>query len=154
MKLRNKRTGEIGYFCFANWNDPALIIMDDNGVQLVKYDSLAKLNANWEDAPEEYWYIACCGDVENDVDEGAELDKGCKEIGNYFNSQEEAEKAVERLKAWKLLKDKGFNFTGYTDRDRGKDGQFEIYCDFRNGKEPVWQTEVDPLLDLLFGGEE
>lgn len=50
MKLKNKKTKEIGYFCFANWNDPVLIIMDKNGVQLAKYNSLAELNAEWCDA--------------------------------------------------------------------------------------------------------
>ena len=52
MKLRNKRSGEIGYFCFANWNDPVLIIMDNNGVQLAQYTSLIELNAEWEDYEE------------------------------------------------------------------------------------------------------
>ena len=55
MKLKNKKTGEIGYFCFANWDSPVLIIMDENGVQLAKYNSLAELNAEWEDVPEEEW---------------------------------------------------------------------------------------------------
>lgn len=56
MKLRNKKTGEIGYFCFANWDSPVLIIMDKNGVQLAKYNSLAELNSEWEDyeEPKEY----------------------------------------------------------------------------------------------------
>lgn len=56
MKLRNKKTGEIGYFCFANWNEPVLIIMDKDGVQLAKYNSLAELNSEWEDCeePKEY----------------------------------------------------------------------------------------------------
>lgn len=52
MKLRNKKTGEIGYFCFTNWDSPVLIIMDKNGIQLGKYNSLAELNKEWEDVPE------------------------------------------------------------------------------------------------------
>lgn len=33
-----------------------------------------------------------------------------KAIGNYFETREEAEKAVEKLKAWKRLKDSGLKF--------------------------------------------
>ena len=149
MKLRNKKTGEIGYFCFANWNDPTLIIADDHGVQLAKYNSLAKLNEKWEDAPDEYWCISCCGDVDNEVDEGTEVDKTCKEIGNYFETKEEAEKAVEKLKAVKRLKDKGFKLKSwYMPKNILNieiDGGFP---------EDVSLCDVMDDLDIIFGGEE
>ena len=60
MRLKNKQTGEIGYLRSTNWNETALIIMDKDGVQLGKYNSLAELNKEWEDVseePKEYWYI-------------------------------------------------------------------------------------------------
>lgn len=117
MKLKNKKTGEIGYFCFANWDSPVLIIMDKNGVQLAKYNSLAELNSEWEDMPEEdyvepkeYYAIDLQGDIirwaRHSWDE--KTTNKIKEIGNYFETKEEAEKAVEKLKAWIRLKDKGF----------------------------------------------
>lgn len=84
MKLRNKKTGEIlaslGSFIIQNPNHV-------NCEAITKYNSLAELNAEWEDVPEE--------------------PKGIKEI------QEEAEQAIEKIKAWKRLEEKGFRFTGY-----------------------------------------
>lgn len=101
MKLRNKKTGEITE---ANdWN----IISD--------YNSLAELNAEWEDyeEPKGFWMINVLGIVEyvHDLTE-AEV-KMMEEIGNYFETEEEAEKAAEKLKAWKRLKDKGFWFDNW-----------------------------------------
>jgi len=55
MKLQNKKTGEIGRLITHDWLENKLIISDDDGVQLAKYNSLAELNAEWEDMPEEEW---------------------------------------------------------------------------------------------------
>ena len=77
------------------------------------YTSLGKLNEDWEDYDEtETYFINAVGSV----DINALADKRAKEnfykqlkvIGNYFETKEEAEKAVEKLRAWKRLKDKGF----------------------------------------------
>lgn len=119
MKLRKKETGEIGYFCFANWNDPVLIIMDKDGVQLAKYNSLAEMNAEWEDAPEEpkYFYCICTeGSINKYEVERYETEtwvKHAKSIGNCFNTREEAEKAVEKLKALAEAKEDGLKIKGY-----------------------------------------
>ena len=61
------------------------------------------------------WYINENGGVLHYVpdDPGGEdlaYNKYQDEIGNYFETKEEAEKAVEKLKAWKRLKDKGIEF--------------------------------------------
>lgn len=74
------------------------------------YSSIEAFIADWEDAPKKYWYIDCDGMIVDDKDLGTGFDKDCKEIGNYFETEEEADKAVEKLKAWKRLKDKGFRF--------------------------------------------
>lgn len=149
MKLRKKETGEIGYFCFANWNDPVLIIMDKDGVQLAKYNSLAEMNAEWEDAPEEpktFWAISWAGEPEEyDAKKTPqELKDMAKAIGNYFETKEEAEKAVEKFKAWKRLKDKGFRFIDHIDRDSGQGMTRYEWDGYINGED----------LDLLFGGEK
>ncbi len=147
MKLRNKKTGEIGHFTSTNWNEIALIIMDDNGVQLAKYSSLAGLNKEWEDAPEEpkeYWYIDINGEIMSDNVEDDTV-KVMREIGNYFDTREEAEKAVEKLKAWKRLKDAGFKFKDF---GRLNDCAFFI----RATSNESWSELYDDL-DLLFRGE-
>ena len=111
MKLKNKKTAEIGYLCFANWNDPVLIISDNNGTQLAKYKSRVELEREWEDYEEtKGWYIdiSC---VVRPVEPffGDENINILKQCGNFFDTREKAEKAVEKLKALKRLKDKDFD---------------------------------------------
>lgn len=145
MKLRNKKTREIGYFCFANWNDPVLIIMDRNGIQLAKYNSLAELNEEWEDyeEPKEHWHIRDGEVYRSEIEPCIRTEKR-KEIGNYFVTKEEAEKAVEKLKAWKRLKDKGFRFIDHIDRDTGQGMTRYEWNGYIDGED----------LDLILGGEE
>lgn len=143
MKLRNKKTGEIiipSDYTFATYDD---------GIRYGRhtYYSLAELNAEWEDVeePDEVWYIDWKGDVRSaDIDNDWECEKA---IGNYFETKEEAEKAVEKLKAWKRLKDKGFKFKTWGWEDKS-DNEYTIYftLDSKSG------DAAD--LDLLFGGEE
>jgi hypothetical protein len=66
--------------------------------------------------PKDYWFIGAGGEVMK-TDRGPD-DKDAKQmqsIGNYFETKEEAEKAVEKLKAWKRLKGGGFVFCGKGD---------------------------------------
>lgn len=153
MKLRNKKTGEIGHFTSTNWNEIALIIMDDNGVQLAKYSSLAGLNKEWEDAPEEpkeYWYIDINGEIMFDNVEDDTV-KVMREIGNYFDTREEAEQAVEKLKAWKRMKDYNVKFN--LDFVRNKiDFTYSInnlLLDALDGEEQIFRN-----MRIVFGGEE
>ena len=147
MKLRNKKTGEIGYFCFANWNDPVLIITDENGIQLAKYNSLAELNAEWKDVSEDsgYWYYDT---FNKNIDfefypTNTDDEKADREIGNHFSTREEGEKAVEKLKAFKRLKDKGFRFERWLlGGEYGNTITFSDYIEYDD------ETRAD--LNLLF----
>ena len=87
MKLKNKKTGEIrelpdGFFCG---------------------DSLKKICEEWQDyeEPKEWWYIDIHGPhkVTNDDEYYKQVKAASKEIGNYFETKEEAEEVVEKLKA-------------------------------------------------------
>lgn len=143
MKLRNKLTHEIN---IVKVDDDYFKIYKDDG-EFVCPVNLKELNEGWEEYYEEtnvHYSINQFGDVIDEVDGymNETIDE-MKKIGNYFNSREEAEKAVEKLKAVKRLKDKGFEFCGWCE-DIG----------FRFTKSGAWQTEVQPDLDLLFGGEE
>lgn len=148
MKLRNKKTGEIEDF--EDITRVYKFIGNQN-----TYSSLAELNDEWEDyeEPKEseyYWYIGYKNDIRrtkyHHISDFADnqVTVTRKEIGNCFESLEEAEKAVEKLKAWKRLKDKGFEFESWF--GWSKDISFWI------------DTEIDENiakdLDLLFGGEE
>lgn len=139
MKLRNKKTGEI---------------RDFNAVihELNMFGSLAELNEEWEDVGT-FWFLNGCGDVCRDEDDKhkEEVLENTKQIGNYFNTKEEAEEAVEKLKAWKRLKDKGFRFTDWNV------SLCELYFKAPESFYPNDDCITDETkrdLDLLFGGGE
>ena len=71
-------------------------------------------------------------------------DKENKEIGNYFETKEEAERVVEKLKAWRRLKDKGFKLDAVVD-------SFFCIDIYMKGK-PYEEIKED--LKIVFGGEE
>ena len=150
MKLKNKKTGEV-----LEMERSSSVIKDKFRIydvyknKFYTYSSLAELNAEWEDdeEPKGTYFINTQGDVQFwDSSSFAYPDDWTneKEIGNYFETKEEAEKAVEKLKAWKRLKDKGFRFIDHTDFD---DGNITIWGKFNK--------ELDEQdVNLLFGGEE
>ena len=144
MKLRNKNTGKIGRVVIAG--DSYLITEDNEENRLIgEYQYLKWLLEEWEDyeEPKEYWYIAelCAGlQKKQDTDNGE--DRFNKQIGNYFETEEEAEKAVEKLKAAKRLKDRGFRFVGYNN----------CFVDYNIDEK--YRRCISEDLDLLFGGEE
>ena len=150
MKLKNKKTGEIVRVEFlSNWqtDDGTEIGFRECNTNIVySYNSLAELNEEWEDVaeePKEFYWIDYDGEVKTFVT-SYEWQEKMKEIGNYFETKEEAEKAAEHLRAWKRLKDKGFKF-----------GRWQ-FLDDRSG---VWvrgnyAPDIVDELDILFGGEE
>lgn len=115
-----------------------------------KVKELAKKSDDNYEEPKGYWYFDT---VDNSVDfNGAPIRKDMeydKEIGNYFETKEEAEQAVEKLKAYKRLKDKGFRFEGWEENHHNL-GIIEF--SFSNVEKSVFDFEKD--LDLLFGEED
>ncbi len=154
MKLRNKKTGEIAVLTLSN-NGETLIIMKDG--DMLAYDVKLSNLKEWEDyqEPKEYWYIECDGEaysVERLV--GYDLDR-LKDIGNYFETEEEAERAVEKLKAWKRLRDKGFRFADWN--CALQEINFEVPESFYDRPDMAGEAiseETTKDLDLLFGGED
>lgn len=95
--------------------------------------------------PKKFYWIDECGEIDYDEiceDYKDDITKH-KSIGNYFETKEEAERAVEKLKAWKRLKDNGFKFRGVNETDGSikTDLTKVVFLD---------KCEVE----LLFGGEE
>jgi hypothetical protein len=163
MRLKNKKTGEI-----ADLSEG--VITDTYGGEKIQikpvaisnkegyvYSSLAELNEEWEDyeEPEVYWWIDT-GSIpmvrksNNPILSTAEdIDK---EIGNYFETQEKAELAVRKLKAWKRLEDDDFKFEcWYYDVEPISNGRLNIQI-----RASLNESDKSTLsdLDLLFGGEE
>lgn len=151
MKLRNKKTGEI-----VEAHDIDIIdryvylkIFSAGDYDTKQYTSIAEFCEEWGDyeEPEDVWYIDWKGDVRV-----ADVDNdwfGEKSIGNYFKTREEAEKAVEKLKAITRLQNKGFRFDGW-DENHHNLGIIEF--SFDKVENNVWDFKED--LDLLFGGAE
>lgn len=152
MRLKNKKTGEIIELSVKCENGGELRTFDLN-TNTDKPITLAELNEGWTDAPEEpkeYWYIdtAMMEVTYNTLGAEPDLENFNKEIGNHFSSKEEAEKAVERLRAWERLKDKGFRF---------ENGSLDICCHtihFKVDRQFDMTDETSRDLHLLFRGEE
>lgn len=153
MKLRNKKTGEIGYLHSDSNN--SVQVARNSGYNYRYYDTLTELIAEWEDVPEskEYWYIDIDGEV-NSGDTENDIVKDMRAIGNYFESEEEAKKAVKKLKAFKRLKDKGFRFNGYSHYDWNGNKSPAIAFEYPDFDEMFDDKQVVADLDICFGGEE
>lgn len=120
------------------------------GIITFYFETLKGMNELFEDCeePKKYWYITGEGDICRDDVKCSEWVEERKSIGNYFETKEEAEKAVEKLKAWKRLKDSGFEFV-------------ELRAPNYSGPDIItikahcpWNSKNIDDLDLLFGGEE
>lgn len=101
MKLRNKKTGKIvdcAVYCNGTF-----------------YHSVNDVFEEWEDykEPKEYWYMSNRGDIRFIDDEDTDWDNERKLIGNYFETKEEAEQAVKKLKALTEAKEDGLKIKGY-----------------------------------------
>jgi len=152
MRLQNKKTGEMCELKVGVNGDLA-ITKDDEIINICS--SLAELNEDWEDYEEpkecDYWYIEVDGEIfqcHKPTFINHLLDKQ-KAIGNYFETKEKAEKAVEKLKAWKRLKDKGVKLEIVTIGHRKYlEPTAEDDKTFDEAKELIKDFE------LIFGGEE
>ena len=150
MKLKNKKTGEIVEF--------ETDIYADTEDRTYEFRTIAELNAEWEDAPEEpkeYWYINEFGTPTKADFVGRETLYGkCrKNFGNHFETKEEAEKAVEKLKAWKRLKDTcNLQFDGIERDNSGMLKGVKLSYDRKNVPFEIAQDRIKDLL-LLFGGK-
>ena len=115
------------------------------------FETLKGMNEMFEDAteePEEYWYIDWNGEVcRSDIHD--ERTEQMKLIGNYFESKEEAEAAVEKLRAWKRLKDKGLK--AFSSEICGDD----FVVNFKLTNHTDYSQSIDDFDCIFdFGGEE
>ena len=147
MKLINKKTGQ-------------MVVFGEGFIDLrsIGCNNVAEfIEAGWEDyeEPKEHWCINEFGTPEmaGRFNRESIYDKSRKLVGNDFESKEEAEKALEKLKAWKRLKDKGFRFYRWNKGSLLKSlpNTIEFACDDTE----IWTwKDIQDDLDLLFGGEE
>ena len=108
--------------------------------------------------PKIYYYITEDGDMYSEEDLNGTLELKRKNIGNYFESEEEVRKAYKKLLAWKRLKDVGFRFVCWEERAdwAGLPGVTVLeHLKDITAYFPAHKTaELKKDLDLLFGDEE
>ena len=149
MKLRNKKTGEI-----KNVNHNHILIHFNDG-ETKCISSLAQFNEEWEDyeEPKEHWFVDSGGEVE-EATYLTENDKAnLANFGNYFETKDEAEQAVEKLKAWKRLKDAGFKFNNWIYDYREAENENERGINIGASYDQLSKIDANDIT-LLFGGEE
>lgn len=159
MKLRNRKTGEIVEFRYLQSDYVAPLVLTtykNDKPEMYSYTSLADLNEEWEDyeEPKEYWYLENNGDIDKETYDGDSYEERMIEIGNYFDTREEAELTVRKLKAWKRLKDKGFKFTGYSHYDWNGNESPAIAFEYSDFGKMFDDKQVVADLDLLFSQED
>lgn len=141
-KLINRNTGQIVVY------GEGIVDLKSLGCKNVA----EMLEAGWEEykEPKEFWYIEPNGVIAR-IDEWDCCTENDREvmrlIGNCFETKEEAEKAVEKLKAWKRLKGTITRIDRASFDDVGTATLFIRY----EGKD---HKKVQKDLDLLFGGEK
>lgn len=150
MRLKNKKTGEIKEF-----------VLFDGKNELQGGATLKDLVKEWEDVPEEpkdFWFIdpeilIACESTDPLLCDKKVAIETMKQIGNYFDSREEAEKAVEKLKALTKLCKKGFEFNSVEMFGRGL---IRIEASIPINEKTTLQerSNITDSLYLLFGGEE
>ncbi len=164
MKLRNKKNGDTGYYLHTHRDHKTgvikvAVLKDGEPFSEFKphepiydYDNLKELNEEWEDyeEPKTFFTIYYDGTISEFKDGDDEQIRDMKTIGNYFETKEEAEKAVEKLKAWKQLKDNEISFSLEADN-----GVPYIKLHSKKERESAEKImEIYNSLYLLFGGEE
>ena len=147
IRLRNKNTGEIAYA------DKIRVYSKDGDED---WTSLADLSLVWEEVGV-FYMIDALGQVQA-MNTGWSMEPYLKNFGNYFESKEEAEKAVKRLRAWKRLKDRNFRVNlNYSTGGATINHKDVIMCRIEAYFDDKWEEgnmKAEEDLDLLLGGEE
>lgn len=134
MKLRNKKTGEI-----VEYDSFYLHKVNSDGHEDFEPNTqtLAELNDEWED-------------YEEPKEDGLDNIITLVEAYSTNDSERYPKEVVEKLKAWKRLKDKGFRFTDYDYTTYNGKGCGQVF--FNEVSDNI--NEIKDDLDLLFGGKE
>lgn len=120
------------------------------------YDSIDSFIEDWADPYEEpktCWYLNCNGEPTEKSEIANYYNPAMIEIGNYFETEAEAEQAVEKLKAFTKLCKKGFEFNSV---EMFGSGFIKIKASIPISEKTTLQerSDITDSLYLLFGGEE
>lgn len=106
--------------------------------------------------PKGYWYYDTTSAQVDKLNhnEDKEIDSS---IGNCFETKEEAEKAVGKLKALTRLRDKGFKILGFHSKDRliaDSDKKWGFVIEAEIDSSAINNEDDCKMIELLFGGED
>lgn len=97
-------------------------------IQLKELEYQEKRCKRWKGKQnEKYWYISSDSIVNHMMEMNDDQDDGSYEIGNYFRTKEEAEKAVEKIKIYMQLKDLALRLNKGEKIDWTNDDQAKYY---------------------------
>lgn len=99
---------------------------------------------DWFEEIRGFWCIREMGNIDYNTVSREGIIGAYKRIGNYFETREEAERAVRKLKAWKRLKDKGFRLSAVVDT---------FFCLDIFMKDELYESMKDDL-KIVFEDEE
>lgn len=122
-----KKEYHLKTFGVTIYKQPGLYMINDNGeaevlayhqTTLIKFPNVLddwfeeiEENRVWKpEYAEGYWHVCEDGTVDHCMFSEDELDEGMLAIGNCFKTKDEAEKAVEKLKALRRLRERGLKF--------------------------------------------
>lgn len=102
-------------------------------IERLKKDKAKRWRANRD---EQYYVIGNYGYVANSSENGTDIDTGRYEIGNYFKTREEAEKALEKIEIKQELEDLALELNNRKEIDWNDENQhkYYIYYDFFRDK--------------------
>lgn len=155
MKLRNKDDGRVREFGIEEGKSFPYYLRDEYG-NTAHFKTLAEVARYWEDYEEDELLYVISAEHKSGYqcvlkEDYPEICKVAKELGIGFETEKECQKAVLKLKAWKRLKDKGFELSGCFDTDEGEDGEVLVMT---NGYIPHIDDDILANLEIVFGGEE
>jgi hypothetical protein len=103
-----------------------------NELEKIIDENLTSVVERRVEAGEKYYFIYNDGSTDCDWEELKEVDTCRYEIGNYFKTEEEAEKAVEKIKTYTQLKDLALRLNKGREIDWGNNDQakYYIYYDY------------------------
>lgn len=145
-KLHPTKIGKIKVFNLSPDDEVGEIAVECTGCTYY-YDNLADFCGSWEDyeEPKEYWTVDC-GLAIKYTWNGEKHDRAAESVGLKFDTKEECERAIEKLKAWKRLEADGFKFNKWEENEDGD--TFRIYATVDGISYDVSD------LDLLFNDED
>lgn len=172
--LKDLPTFKVGQL-FGLCNDGLWQLDDNDALVIMAYtratlDKFPNILGNWfeeigksEEANEskiwepkldrKYYHIIDFGFISNSTNNGSQIDQFRIGIGNCFHTEEEAEKAVGKLKALRRLREKGLKFTKVSKR-YGEINSGHIDFNFETneilGTEMRFREDVLKDLSLLF----